>query len=43
MNKVYLMGTVANEPRLVERKGSPVHQAFLLLVRHQARSLISAP
>lgn len=38
MNKVYIMGHVASQPRLMNDEGSPAHLSFALKVTHRARS-----
>ena len=38
MNKVYLVGTVANEPRLVHKEGNPAHLVLSLLVKHRSKT-----
>ena len=38
MNKVYLMGTVTHDPRLVSNESAPAHLTLLLRVEHQAKT-----
>ena len=38
MNKVYVLGTVGSEPRLVQKEGSPEHLVFTLKVSHRSKA-----
>lgn len=38
MNKVYVMGVVASEPRLVNKDGNPDHLVFALRVSHRSKA-----